>query len=134
MINFAHGEFFMFGTFGAFFVAEALSISGFLESNPLLSIIIMLIAAIPALAHGGDVVRTHCLPPAAPRTRAVPLITAISSPRFCTDGAAAFGVRRGKASPNAPALACSWLQPITLMQRSQIAVLPRQDLFCCCCG
>ena len=45
MINFAHGEFFMFGTFGAFFMASALAATGMLETSPLLSIILMLAAA-----------------------------------------------------------------------------------------
>lgn len=50
IINFAHGDFFMFGTFGAFFMAEYLDRIGLLDSNPLLAILLMLIAAMVVAA------------------------------------------------------------------------------------
>src|SRR6266571_4121504 len=43
MINFAHGEVFMAGMFGSYFVAKSLESSGFLNSNPLLAIFILII-------------------------------------------------------------------------------------------
>src|SRR4030095_909677 len=45
MINFAHGEVFMFGAFGAFFFSDAWEQSGFLDSNPVLSMALLLVIA-----------------------------------------------------------------------------------------
>src|SRR5437899_7332218 len=45
MINFAHGEVFMAGAFGSFFVASALDSSGFLSRNPVASIAILLVVS-----------------------------------------------------------------------------------------
>ena len=118
MINFAHGEFFMFGTFGAFFVAEALASSGFLESNPLLSIIIMLMAAMIVAATVAVLAERIAYRP----LRRVPLITAIGVSYFLQYTARGFFGSGVEAFPNVPALAGAvTLGPIT-MQRSQIAV------------
>jgi branched-chain amino acid transport system permease protein len=46
MINFAHGEVFMAGTFLGFFVIDAMDRTGFLASNALLSLLIVFIVAI----------------------------------------------------------------------------------------
>src|SRR5437773_1344729 len=43
MINFAHGEVFMTGAFGSYFVANTLDSSGLLNSQPVLSIAILLL-------------------------------------------------------------------------------------------
>ena len=45
MINFAHGEVFMAGVYTAYFVAVAFAGNGFLNSNPLLSIAILLLVS-----------------------------------------------------------------------------------------
>jgi hypothetical protein len=43
MINFAHGEVFMAGAFTAFFVADAFGRSGFLNEQPILAILILIL-------------------------------------------------------------------------------------------
>ncbi|HEV8373910.1 MAG TPA: branched-chain amino acid ABC transporter permease, partial [Actinomycetota bacterium] len=48
MINFAHGEVFMAGAFASFFVAQSLETAGLLDSNPVLSILILLLTATTA--------------------------------------------------------------------------------------
>src|SRR2546428_9070815 len=55
MINFAHGEVFMCGAFGSFFVAGTLDSSGFLNKNPIASIAILMLVGI-ARAGGRAVV------------------------------------------------------------------------------
>src|SRR3970040_739814 len=46
MINFAHGEVFMFGAFAAFFFSDAFEASGFLDSNSVASSAILVIVAL----------------------------------------------------------------------------------------
>ena len=46
MINFAHGEVFMWGAFGSFFFATAYAKSGFMNSNPWASLAILFVSAI----------------------------------------------------------------------------------------
>src|SRR4029450_13576620 len=45
MINFAHGEVFMWGAFVSYFVARTLENSGFMESSPYIAILILLVFA-----------------------------------------------------------------------------------------
>jgi branched-chain amino acid transport system permease protein len=45
MINFAHGEVFMAGAFTAAFLANAFKASGFLDSQPLIAIILLILLA-----------------------------------------------------------------------------------------
>src|ERR671931_354138 len=42
MINFAHGEVFMAGAYGSFFVASVFAENGFLDSNPIVAIAILI--------------------------------------------------------------------------------------------
>lgn len=122
MINFAHGEFFMFGTFGAFFAAEALAMSGFLESNPLLSIVVMLLVAMVVSSTVAILSERIAYRPLRRAPRLVPLITAIGVSYFLQYTARGFFGSGVEAFPNVPALAGAvTLGPIT-MQRSQIAV------------
>jgi branched-chain amino acid transport system permease protein len=122
MINFAHGEFFMFGTFGAFFVAEALAASGFLESNPLLSIVVMLFAAMVVAATVAVLSERIAYRPLRRAPRLVPLITAIGVSYFLQYTARGLFGSGVEAFPNVPALSGAvTLGPLT-MQRSQIAV------------
>ena len=85
MINFAHGEIFMAGIFGGYFTASALALSGFLNANPLASLIaivlMMLVAAGVSTAIALGVERIAYRPlRGAPRL--VPLISAIGASFF----------------------------------------------------
>lgn len=82
MINFAHGEIFMGGTYIAYFVIAAFDRSGFLESNPLLAIVATVATAMTAsvvLALGLERIAYRPLRRA---PRLVPLITAIGASLF----------------------------------------------------
>ncbi len=82
MINFAHGEIFMGGTYIAYFVIAAFDRSGFLESNPLPALIVTAVTAMTAsvvLALGLERIAYRPLRRA---PRLVPLITAIGASLF----------------------------------------------------
>jgi branched-chain amino acid transport system permease protein len=83
MINFAHGEFLMSGTFTAtVFVATPLSASGFLDRQPVLGLI--LITAVAMIVSVGIALLTERVAyrPLRKAPRLVPLITAIGASFF----------------------------------------------------
>ena len=122
MINFAHGDFFMFGTFGAFFMAEYLGRSGMIESNPVLAILLMLVAAMLVAATTAILSERIAYRPLRRAPRLVPLITAIGVSYFLQYTARGLFGSGVEAFPNVPALQGTvTLGPLT-MQRSQIAV------------
>jgi branched-chain amino acid transport system permease protein len=122
MINFAHGEFFMFGTFGAFFMAEALSTTGLIESNPLLAILLMLLAAMIVAASVAVLAERIAYRPLRRAPRLVPLITAIGVSYFLQYTARGLFGSGVEAFPNVPALDGSIDLGIVSVQRSQVAV------------
>ncbi len=122
MINFAHGEFFMFGTFGAFFMAECLNNNGMLESNPLLSIVLMLLAAMIVAATTAVLTERIAYRPLRRAPRLVPLITAIGVSYFLQYTARGLFGSGVEAFPNVPALTGSVQIGMITLQRSQIAV------------
>jgi branched-chain amino acid transport system permease protein len=122
MINFAHGDFFMFGTFGAFFMAEYLGRTGMLESNPILGIFLMLIAAMAVASITAVLSERIAYRPLRRAPRLVPLITAIGVSYFLQYTARGLFGSGVEAFPNVPALSGTvTLGPLT-MQRTQIAV------------
>ena len=82
MINFAHGEVFMAGAFSAFFLAEALNRTGFLNAQPLLSILIMIMFAGLVSMTVAVLVERIAYRPLRGSPRLVPLITAIGASFF----------------------------------------------------
>lgn len=83
MINFAHGEFFMSGIMtAAVFVAGPLSESGYMESDPVISL--LAVAAVAILVSVGVAVLTERVAyrPLRKAPRLVPLITAIGASIF----------------------------------------------------
>ncbi len=122
MINFAHGEFFMFGTFGAFFMAEALDANGMLESNPLLSIVLMLAAAMLVAATIAMLAERIAYRPLRRAPRLVPLITAIGVSYFLQYTARGLFGSGVEAFPTVPALSGTVDLGMITIQRSQIAV------------
>ncbi len=82
MINFAHGEIFMGGTYIGFFVIEAFAESGFLQTHPLPALLITALTAMLSsvvLAIGLERIAYRPLRKA---PRLVPLITAIGASLF----------------------------------------------------
>jgi branched-chain amino acid transport system permease protein len=82
MINFAHGEVFMSGAFTSFFVARALAERGMLDSNPILSIAILLVVSALVSTLVAVVLERVAYRPLRGAPRLVPLITAIGASLF----------------------------------------------------
>jgi len=83
MINFAHGEFFMSGTMTAtVFVALPLSASGFLDRNPIIGMLIILVTAMTISVSVALLTERIAYRPLRRAPRLVPLITAIGASFF----------------------------------------------------
>lgn len=122
MINFAHGDFFMFGTFGAFFMAEYLGRMGLIESNPVLAIVLMLFAAMIVAATTAVLSERIAYRPLRRAPRLVPLITAIGVSYFLQYTARGLFGSGVEAFPNVPALTGTVALGPLVLQKSQIAV------------
>ncbi|MDH5372946.1 MAG: branched-chain amino acid ABC transporter permease, partial [Acidimicrobiia bacterium] len=82
MINFAHGEVFMAGVYTAYFVAVAFAGSGFLNSNPLIAIFILLLVSMAVSVFIAVILERLAYRPLRGAPRLVPLITAIGASFF----------------------------------------------------
>ena len=85
LINFAHGEIFMAGTFGGYFVATALAGFGFLNLNPLtsvISVVVMMAGAVVVSVTLALLVERIAYRPLRNAPRLVPLISAIGASFF----------------------------------------------------
>ena len=90
MINFAHGEVFMVGAFGSFFFADAWEESGFLDSNPVLSMALLLVIAMLVSMGVAVLLERIAYRPLRNAPRLVPLITAIGASLFLQNTARGF--------------------------------------------
>lgn len=82
MINFAHGEVFMSGAFTAYFVASALSRSGYLEKHPIVTIAALLAVSMSVSMIIAILLERVAYRPLRNAPRLVPLITAIGASFF----------------------------------------------------
>ena len=82
MINFAHGEIFMFGSFGGFAVLTTFVNSGFAEAHPVLSIIAAFLAAMIISSILGALLERVAYRPLRNAPRLAPLISAIGASIF----------------------------------------------------
>jgi branched-chain amino acid transport system permease protein len=82
MINFAHSEVFMSGPFTAYFVADALNQSGFLEANPVVGLAIVFFVAMLTSIAVAVLVERIAYRPLRSAPRIVSLITAIGTSFF----------------------------------------------------
>ena len=82
MINFAHGEIFMFGSFGGFAALTCFVNSGFAESHPVFSIIAAFLAAMVVSSILGAVLERIAYRPLRDAPRLAPLISAIGASIF----------------------------------------------------
>ena len=97
MINFAHGEVFMFGTFTALFAAQGLADAGFIDSAPIPALLIVLAVAMLVSMTIAVLLERIAYRPLRNAPRLVPLITAIGASLFLQYTARGFygsGVRR----------------------------------------
>ncbi len=101
MINFAHGEVFMFGAFGSYFFANAYGDSGFLERQPVLALTIIFAVAILTSVTVAVLLERIAYRPLRGAPRLVPLITAIGASLFLQNSARGFfgAQTRGYAKP-----------------------------------
>src|SRR3990170_1422628 len=82
MINFAHSEVFMSGPYTAYFVAAAFYSSGFLDSQPIISLIIIFIVSMATSTLIAVLLERIAYRPLRTAPRLVPLITAIGASFF----------------------------------------------------
>jgi branched-chain amino acid transport system permease protein len=82
MINFAHGEVFMWGTFTAYFAATGLSDAGMMDANPVLALILVLLTAMLVSMLVAVMLERIAYRPLRGAPRLVPLITAIGASLF----------------------------------------------------
>ena len=82
MINFAHSEVFMSGPLTAYFLAEYLGKSGFLDTNPVIGLLAIFILAMAVSVLVAVLVERIAYRPLRYAPRLVPLITAIGASLF----------------------------------------------------
>ena len=108
MINFAHGEVFMMGAFASYFVAQSLDSAGLLDSSPILSILILLVAATVASMAVAVLLERVAYRPLRNAPRLVPLITAIGASLFLQYTSASLFGSDSKGYPTIAALEGTW--------------------------
>jgi branched-chain amino acid transport system permease protein len=82
MINFAHGEVFMWGAFTAYFAATWLNDAGMMDSNPILAFLLVLATAMIISMTVAMLLERIAYRPLRGAPRLVPLITAIGASLF----------------------------------------------------
>jgi len=82
MINFAHSEVFMSGPYTAYYVAAAFYRSGFLDSHPFLSLIVVFLVAMATSTLIAYLLERIAYRPLRNAPRLIPLITAIGASFF----------------------------------------------------
>ncbi|MGQ0849818.1 MAG: branched-chain amino acid ABC transporter permease [Actinomycetota bacterium] len=82
IINFAHGEVFMAGTFTTFFLATILDNTGFLDANPVLALAVLLLTSALVSMGVALLLERVAYRPLRGAPRLVPLITAIGASLF----------------------------------------------------
>src|SRR5438094_3688538 len=108
MINFAHGEVFMCGAFGSFFVAGTLDSSGFLNKNPIASIAILLLVGMPVSAGVAVHLERVAYRPLRNAPRLVPLITAIGASLFLQNSVRGFFGAQSQGFPDIHVIEGQW--------------------------
>jgi len=99
MINFAHGDVFMFGGMTAFFVADALARAGFLDANPLIGMLVVLLVAMLSAMLVAILLERLAYRPLRRAPRLVPLITAIGASLFISNSVRGLYGEQVKAYP-----------------------------------
>jgi len=82
MINFAHSEVFMSGPYTAYYVAAAFHRSGFLDSHPILSLVVVFLVAMATSTLIAYLLERIAYRPLRNAPRLIPLITAIGASFF----------------------------------------------------
>jgi branched-chain amino acid transport system permease protein len=122
MINFAHGEIFMGGTYIAFFVAKSFAESGFLEHNPILALLIIFGVAMSVSVIMAVSLERIAYRPLRRAPRLVPLITAIGASLFLQYSFRGLFGTGIKVYPNVSVLEGSWAIGGTTVLRIHVIV------------
>jgi branched-chain amino acid transport system permease protein len=123
MINFAHGEVFMWGAFTAFFTASGLAESGMLEANPILAFALTLLTAMLTSMIVAILLERVAYRPLRGAPRLVPLITAIGASLFLQYTARGFYGSGVRAYPDFGILGGSiTLGPITISVEDAVVI------------
>lgn len=109
MINFAHSEIFMSGAFTGYFIATWLTSTGFTTRNPLLGLLIPIVAAMIVSASIALLVERIAYRPLREAPRLVPLISAIGASYFLLYTFRGFFGPGVYAYPPIPALEGEWV-------------------------
>ncbi len=104
MINFAHSEVFMSGPYIAYFFADAMGKSGFLNENPVVGILILFIVGVTVSTTVAVLLERIAYRPLRNAPRLVPLITAIGASFFLQYTLFRLFGSNIKVYPNIPAL------------------------------
>ena len=99
MINFAHGDVFMFGAMTAFFVADGLASAGFMDANPVIGMLIVLVVAMVSAMVIALLLERIAYRPLRRAPRLVPLITAIGASLFISNSVRGLYGEQVKAYP-----------------------------------
>jgi branched-chain amino acid transport system permease protein len=125
MINFAHGDVFMFGSMSAFFVADGLARAGFLNTNPLLGMLVVLLVAMLASMLLAVLLERIAYRPLRRAPRLVPLITAIGASLFISNSVRGLYGEQVKAYPRIDLLQGSFFEgtPLQILRTHAIVIV-----------
>ena len=124
MINFAHGEVFMSGTYIASYVANAFARSGFLDEQPLIAVLVIFAVAMTVSVVVAVLLERIAYRPLRRAPRLVPLITAIGASFFLQYSFARLFGSGMKRYPDVKALSGAWeFKDVKLL-----GILPVHDL------
>ena len=123
MINFAHGEVFMFGAFAAYFFSKAWEESGLLDRQPVLSVGVLLIVAMATSMGVALLLERIAYRPLRNAPRLVPLITAIGASLFLQNTARGFFGAQSRGFGVPAALQGTWTILGIELARIQVIVL-----------
>jgi len=129
MINFAHGEVFMFGAFAAFFFSDAYEASGFLDRNPIPAIGILFLVAMLTSMGVALLLERVAYRPLRNAPRLVPLITAIGASLFLQNSARGFFGAQTRGFGVPAVLDGSWTILGLTVDRIQVVVLVTVTVF-----
>jgi branched-chain amino acid transport system permease protein len=123
MINFAHGEVFMAGAFSSFFVASVFAENGFLNSNPIVAIVILLLTSMAVSTFIAVLLERIAYRPLRNAPRLVPLITAIGASLFLQNTFLGFFGPQTRGYPKPTALDGTWKILGVPFERPEVLVI-----------